>query len=196
MLDKLLAEAEATEGCALYTSIHLGGFRVLAGNEAGLKLAEERLPKIDERYPMRLYNHGAFHSPLLTEVSAKGKSLLPKSFFKAPNVPLVDGRGAIWTQYSTDTEKLWEYTLGHQVTEPYDFTRAVQVAVKEFAPDRVMILGPGTTLGGAVAQSLIGCHWFGWQQKKDFSEGQKVDTRLIAMGMDAQRPLALKPGSQ
>lgn len=195
MLDALLDEAEATEGCALYTSIHLGGFRVLAGNEAGLKLAEARLPKIDERYPMRLYNHGAFHSPLLTEVSAKGKKLLPKSLFKAPRIPMVDGRGAIWTQYSTDTEKLWDYTLGHQVTEPYDFTAAVQVAVKEFAPDRVMILGPGTTLGGAVAQSLIGCHWFGWHNKAEFSAGQKQSCPMIALGMETQRELGIKPKS-
>ncbi|MCH4294819.1 ACP S-malonyltransferase [Shewanella sp. 3B26] len=195
MLDALLDEAEATEGCALYTSIHLGGFRVLAGNEAGLKLAEARLPKIDERYPMRLYNHGAFHSPLLTEVSDKGKKLLPKSLFKAPRIPMVDGRGAIWTQYSTDTEKLWDYTLGHQVTEPYDFTAAVQVAVKEFAPDRMMILGPGTTLGGAVAQSLIGCNWFGWHNKAEFSAGQKQSCPMIALGMETQRELGIKPKS-
>ncbi|WP_372873207.1 ACP S-malonyltransferase [Shewanella sp.] len=194
-LDDLLAEAGATEGCALYTSIYLGGFRVLAGNEAGLKLAEERLPKIDERYPMRLYNHGAFHSPLLAEVSAKGKSLLPKSLFKAPKIPMVDGRGAIWTPYSTDSEKLWDYTLGHQVTEPYDFTEAVQVAVKEFAPDRVAILGPGTTLGGAVAQSLIGCQWFGWKNKADFSAGQKQSCPMVALGMEAQREFGIKPKS-
>ncbi|GIU10656.1 hypothetical protein TUM4641_27700 [Shewanella morhuae] len=61
---------------------------------------------------------------------------------------------------STDTAKLREYTLGEQVVKPYDFSKAIVVAMKEFAPDRVIVLGPGNTLGGPVAQSLIAinCH--------------------------------------
>ncbi len=50
-------------------------------------------------------------------------------------------------------------TLGHQLTEAYDFTTAMKVAVREFAPDKLIILGPGTTLRGAVAQSLIVSNW-------------------------------------
>ena len=71
----------------------------------------------------------------------------------------------------------------------YDFTRAVQVGVKEFAPDRVIILGPGATLGGAVAQSLIGINWQGWASKEDFATRQKTDPYILAMGMEDQRKL-------
>ena len=191
-IDEVIREVNRQEGCELFTSIFLGGYRVLAGNEAGLKQAEVLLPKIDERYPMRLYNHGAFHSPLLKGISEQGKSLLPPSLFQSPNIPLVDGRGQIWTQYSTDIAALWDYTLGHQVVEPYDFSTAVAVAVKEFAPDKIIVLGPGNTLGGPVAQSLIAQQWFGWRSKADFSQAQLEEPKLIAMGNEAQRPLALR----
>ncbi|QSX41487.1 ACP S-malonyltransferase [Shewanella cyperi] len=192
LIDSVIAQVNQTEGCALFTSIFLGGYRVLAGNEAGLKLAESLLPSLEDRYPMRLYNHGAFHSPLLGAISERGKRELPESLFRKPAIPMVDGRGQIWTQYSTDTHKLWDYTLGHQVLEPYDFSKAVAVAVKEFAPDRVLVLGPGNTLGGPVAQSLIDINWFGWADKASFSAGQAEDPRMLALGMESQRSAALK----
>jgi [acyl-carrier-protein] S-malonyltransferase len=191
-LDRVIAEVNAQEACELYTSIFLGGYRVLAGNEAGLKLAEGLLPRLEDKYPMRLYNHGAFHSPLLSGISNKGFDALPTSLFKAPKVPMIDGQGKIWTQYSTDPAELRDYTLGHQVLEPYDFTKAVQVAVKEFAPDRVLVLGPGNTLGGPVAQSLIAADWFGWRAKTDFTDAQRQAPRLLALGQEAQRSLAIK----
>jgi len=39
------------------------------------------------------------------------------------------------------------------VVEPYDFTAAIRSAAREFAPDYFIVPGPGTTLGGAVAQA-------------------------------------------
>ena len=84
LIDSVIAEVNLQTGCELYTSIKLGGYRVLAGNEAGLKLAESKLPQIDNRYPMRLYNHGAFHSPLLQGVSDKGFELLSEALFERP----------------------------------------------------------------------------------------------------------------
>lgn len=191
LLDKVIADVNRHEGCELFTSIFLGGYRVLAGNEAGLKLAEEQLPSLDDRYPMRLYNHGAFHSPLLHGVSNKGFAQLPLGLFQTPKIPLVDGRGQIWTQYSTHTSALRDYTLCEQVVDPYDFSKAVAVAIKEFAPDKVIVLGPGNTLGGPVAQSLIAINGFGWQTKADFSAAQGSEPKLIAMGNEQQRPMAL-----
>ena len=191
LLERVITEVNCHAGCELFTSIFLGGYRILAGNEAGLKLAEEHLPPLDDRYPMRLYNHGAFHSPLLNGISEKGRAQLPLNLFQMPKIPLVDGRGQIWTQYSTDTAKLREYTLGEQVVKPYDFSKAIAVAMKEFAPDRVIVLGPGNTLGGPVAQSLIAINGFGWQTKANFSAAQDNNPRLIAMGNELQRPMAL-----
>jgi hypothetical protein len=81
--------------------------------------------------------------------------------------------------------------LGHQVTEPYDFTHAIRTAAREFAPDLFIVTGPGTTLGGAVAQSLILSDWQGMASKADFQTRQAADPLLVSMGMADQRGLVV-----
>jgi hypothetical protein len=73
------------------------------------------------------------------------------------------------------------------VVEPYDFTRAVQVAAREFAPDLFIITGPGTTLGGAVAQSLVQINWCGLSGKAEFKARQADNPVVISMGDAEQR---------
>ncbi|MEX0304598.1 MAG: ACP S-malonyltransferase [Leisingera sp.] len=185
----LAAEIDAREGHDLALSIDLGGMLVLAGNEAGLKAFEAAVPVADERFLMRLANHAAFHTGLQAPVAAEGRKRLSEEPFRQPQVPLIDGRGQIWWPGATDTRALWDYTLGHQVVEPYDFTRAVQNAALEFAPDLFIVTGPGTTLGGAVAQSLVHCGWQGVTSKGAFKTRQAKAPLLISMGDAAQRAL-------
>ncbi|MBY4678908.1 ACP S-malonyltransferase [Marinobacterium arenosum] len=188
-LDALTAEINALPGCELYLSIRLGGLRLFGGNEAALEQLQQRLAPEQGRYPMRLFNHAAFHTPLQCGVAEQGRQQLPATLFRQPQQPLVDGRGYIWTPHASDNDQLWDYTLGHQVVEPYDFSRAVQVAVKEYAPERIIILGPGSTLGGAVAQSLIEIGWRGWRCKADFLQAQQDRPYLLSMGIEQQRQL-------
>jgi hypothetical protein len=162
---------------------------VLAGNETGLKAFESTVEPIDGRFPMRLGNHAAFHTSIQQPVAEKGRALLHADLFDQPNLPMIDGRGAIWWPHSSDIEALWDYTLGHQVTETYDFSRAVEVAAREFAPDLFIITGPGTTLGGAVAQSLIMADWKAMNSKEAFKELQSKEPLLISMGLGEQRAL-------
>ncbi|KIC13699.1 acyl carrier protein [Leisingera sp. ANG-Vp] len=185
----LAAEIGAREGHDLALSIDLGGTLVLAGNEAGLTAFEAAVPVADERFPMRLANHAAFHTSLQAPVAAEGRRRLGAEMFVQPKVPLIDGRGQIWWPGATDTAALWDYTLGHQVVEPYDFTRAVQTAACEFAPDLFIVTGPGTTLGGAVAQSLVHCGWQGMATKDIFKSRQAEAPLLVSMGDAAQRAL-------
>ena len=184
-----LVDTIATRADHILTlSIDLGGMLVLAGNENGLKAFESVVPVVQGRYPLRLANHAAFHSALQTPVAGKGCAHISADLFASPTIPLIDGRGAIWWPHATDTARLSDYTLGHQVTQTYDFTRAVQVATYEFAPDVIIIVGPGTTLGGAVAQSLILGNWRGLSGKDDFQARQASDQPpLLAMGVDTQR---------
>jgi hypothetical protein len=84
---------------------------------------------------------------------------------------------------------LWDYTLGHQVLQPYDFAGAIRTAAREFAPDLFILTGPGTTLGGAVAQSLIAADCQGLRCKADFVARQERDPVLISMGLPEQRAL-------
>jgi len=185
-----MVEVIATRpGHVLGLSISLGGMLVLAGNEAGLAAFEAAVPPLQGRFPLRLANHAAFHTMLQAPVAAEGRARLAADRFSPPIAPLIDGRGAIWWPGATDPTALWGYTLGHQVTEPYDFTRAITIAAHEFAPDLFIIPGPGSTLGGAVAQSLILANWRGMGSKTDFQTLQAATPLLVSMAMDDQRRL-------
>jgi acyl transferase domain-containing protein len=183
----LVAEIAARPGHVLALSIDLGGMLVLAGNDEGLKAFEASVPPVQGRFPLRLANHAAFHSALQAPVAERGRARLAPALFGQPRLPMVDGRGAIWWPGATDPAALWDYTLGHQVTETYDFTDAIRVAAREFAPDLFIVTGPGTTLGGAVAQSLILANWRDMGSKADFQALQQTAPVLAAMGMDDQR---------
>ncbi|CUH86693.1 malonate decarboxylase, epsilon subunit [Phaeobacter sp. CECT 5382] len=187
-----VAEINAREGHVLSLSIDLGGLLVLAGDEAGLSAFEAAVPVVEDRFPMRLANHAGFHTRLQEPVAAAGRARLNAAMLQQPEVALIDGRGAIWRPGATDLAALWDYTLGHQVVEPYDFTRAVQNAALEFAPDLFIVTGPGTTLGGAVAQSLVHQNWQGLSDKAAFKTRQQKDPLLISMGDDGQRKLVVR----
>jgi acyl transferase domain-containing protein len=188
---ELLALVEETPG--LHLSIELGGMMVFAGEAAALEVAEQRLPPVDGRFPMRLSHHCAFHSPLQAPVSAKAKDGLSIELFHQPVLPLIDGRGHTWLPKATDIGSLRDYTLGQQVVETYDFTAALRAGLREFAPDTVIVLGPGRTLGGAVAQCLIAASWRGLSNKDDFTDLQAKDPFVLSMGMDEQRGRVTRP---
>jgi acyl transferase domain-containing protein len=189
---ELLALAEsiaARPDHDLAPSIDLGGMLVLAGNEAGLAAFEAAIPPVQGRFPMRLANHAAFHTALQAPVAAAGRAALPEALFRQPVLPLIDGRGAVWWPGATEPAALRLYTLGYQVVEPYDFTRAITTAAREFAPDLFIITGPGTTLGGAVAQSLILADWAGIDTKSAFQARQSASPIIASMGLADQRSL-------
>ena len=191
---ELVAEIGARPDHVLDLSIDLGGLLVLAGNEAGLSAFEASVPPEQGRFPMRLANHAAFHTHLQAPVAAAGRARLSPDLFGQPTIPMIDGRGAIWWPGATDGRALWDYTLGHQVLKPYDFTRAITVAAREFAPDLFIVTGPGTTLGGAVAQSLILADWAGIGSKSDFQMRQKETPVLVSMGIGDQRTTVTTQG--
>ena len=188
----MAADIDRREGHVLRLSIALGGMLVLAGDAAGLAAFEAEAEPIDGRFPMRLGNHAAFHTDLQEPVARRGREALTAELFGQPAVPMIDGRGAIWWPHSSDIEALHDYTLGAQVTQTYDFTRAVEVAAREFAPDLFIITGPGTTLGGAVAQSLILANWYGMGSRHDFRALQDETGLLVSMGMAQQRSQVAK----
>ncbi len=188
-LNTLIDKINEMDGCDCYLSIDLGGMIVFGGNDKALKELEKSLDVMQERFPFRLVNHAAFHTPLQQPISQKALDHFNPSMFRRAQHPLIDGRGHIWSPYSTDPSDICDYTFGHQVVAPYDFTSAIQVGMKEFAPDCVICLGPGTTLGGAIAQSLIQIKWMDMHSKDDFIKQQKSAPILYSMGMDDQRKL-------
>lgn len=181
---ELVSDIDRRDGHVLGLSIDLGGMLVLAGNDAGLSAAEAQLPKRQGRFPMRLANHAGFHTALQEPVAAAGRARLSEDLLGQPTLPMVDGRGQIWWPGACDVQKLWRYTFDIQVVQPYDFTRAIAVSAREFAPDLFVIAGPGTTLGGAVAQSLILAGWHGITNKAAFRARSQM---LLSMGDPDQR---------
>jgi [acyl-carrier-protein] S-malonyltransferase len=184
--DALLAKAAEI---GVHLSIDLGGMLVFAGTDAGLNAVIAQAPPMPGREPLRLVNHGPFHSPLMQGSSDRAFDL-PAGWIGSPDIPMIDGRGHIWRPHASDRGALRRYTFGTQILETYDFTRAVQVAVREYAPDRIILLGPGDTLGGAIAQALIAIEWRGLGSKRDFQEMQSsAEPVLLAMGREDQRGL-------
>jgi acyl transferase domain-containing protein len=183
----LAAAIGARDGCRLFVSIELGGMIVFAGNESGLAALVAEAPPNPARDPLRLVNHGPFHTPLMTGSSERAMAQLPSGWFGSPDAPMIDGRGHVWRPFASAPAALHGYTFVHQILATYDFTRAVQVAVREYSPDRIILLGPGDTLGGAIAQALIAIQWRGLRSKGDFQDLQAADPFLISMGREDQR---------
>ncbi|WP_395646297.1 hypothetical protein [Terricaulis sp.] len=192
-----LMDAMARAGALgkIEVSIELGAMVVFAGADAAIDAFIEAAPRGPQPFPFRLTNHGAFHTPLMAPISARAKEVIPAQWFRAPRIPIIDGRGKVWRPFSTDPAAIWDYTLGAQVVDTYDFNASVRVAMREYAPDHVIVLGPGDTLGGAVIQSLIACQWDDIKDKAAFDARQARAPLLISMGRADQRRLVDSGGA-
>ncbi len=175
-------------GHEAYLSIRLGGTAVLAGDDGALGYLQDNLPG-EGRYPMRLSFHAAFHTPLLQGLLDEACQLVPRSLFAQPSLPMIDGSGLLWMPGASDIDALYAYTLGTQITQTYDFSKSVEVGLKEFAPDCIIVLGPGATMGPPVAQTAISLDWWGLTGKSAFKDRQDHDPVILAMGLESQRPL-------
>jgi malonyl CoA-acyl carrier protein transacylase len=173
-------------------SIRYGGLAVLWASEPSLEKLQAMLPEVQlgrRSYPLRLLGNSAFHSPLMREGLARVRATLADLPITAPRVPLVDGRGVQWRPLTTDAADLFDDTLDRQVTETYDFAASVRVALREYAPDHLVLLGPGDTLGSAVAQVLIAERWQGIDSREAFLERQRADPLVLSMARSEQAAL-------
>jgi malonyl CoA-acyl carrier protein transacylase len=161
-----------------FPSIALGGYAVLAGTDAGVEHLLRSLPPLQvgaNRYPLRLVQHGPYHTPLLAGVAASARERLSDLRWQRPRFTLVDGRGARSTPWSADVAALRDYTLGQQVTEPFDLTLCLRIVLREHAPDELVLLGPGNTLGAVCGQVLAREGWRGVHTKQDFERVQAAE---------------------
>ena len=173
-----------------FISIYLGGYIVIGGDQNSLDRLLKKLPRND-KYPFQIPFHSAFHTSLLSGVVATAQSSFNRNIFNRPSIPLVDGRGNIWSPWSTNKSELYNYTLDHQIIKPYNFSSSIEVALKEFCPDNIILLGPGNTLGGPVAQVLIDHNWNDLKAKSEFVQNQEENPFVLSMGIDEQRKMII-----
>lgn len=181
---------EALRRPGVYVSIRLGGAVVLGTDDAGLAHAREVLPPLERgglAYPLALPLHSAFHTPLMAATAARARADLADLPMRAPRVSLIGGDGAVHRPWA-DPRALWAYTLGVQLVEPFDLERAIGAALGDFAPDVLVLPGPGDNLGGALAQILIARGWRGLRDRRDFVAAQAGDRPIVlAMSRPDQR---------
>jgi len=179
----------------LHWSIRLGGQAVLGGSDAALKAATAQLPALERgaaRFPLKLPLHSAFHTPLLVTTRHNAGPALDALDWRSPRTPLVDGQGSVWAAEWGDPDGIRDWTLGDQVDCCFDFSTMVETALGELGPDVVILPGPGSNLGGAVAQVMIRLGWQGIDSKAAFLARQASDPIVLAMGRPDQRPLVVR----
>ena len=70
------------------------------------------------------------------------------------------------------------------------FRAAIRVGLREFAPDWIIVLGPGDTLSGSIGQTLVELGWRGIDAKNRFMKIQSSEPFVVSLGREEQRGLA------
>lgn len=193
-LEQAIEQALRLEGAHL--SIDLGSYAVLGVAADALEAVQQALPPVQRgsrTLPLRLPLHSAFHTPLMEATAQHAQLELSELRFGAPQVPLVDGRGHIYRPRWADSREMAHYTLGHQITRPFLFACALRTALRHTGAEVVITLGPGNSLGGPVAWTLIDEGWSGLRSREAFDRRQGTEEPLLlSMGVSTQRELLVR----
>jgi acyl transferase domain-containing protein len=184
------AVAAALDHPGVHVSIRLGGTIVLGADADGLGHARRVLPAIERggmRYPAQLPLHSAFHTPLMAATGERARAELADLAIRSPSITLIGGDGVVHRPWASPAA-LWSYTLGPQLVEPFDFTRAIATALGELGPDVIILPGPGDTLGGPIGQILVAERWRGLGDRAGFLALQASEQPIVlAMHRPEQR---------
>jgi [acyl-carrier-protein] S-malonyltransferase len=165
-----------------HTAVELGGYVLLAGTETGVGKLLAALPEVrvgEQLYPLRSALASPSHTPLAGELASAARGLLDDLAWREPSTTLIDGRGARWTPWSTSPAALAKYTLGEQLTEPYRFGSSLRVALREYAPDMLVLPGPGNSLGAICGQVIVAEGYRRIRSRKAFEAAQSGRRPLV-----------------
>ena len=142
-------DAVGEDGGEVFPSVDLGAYVVLAGTRRGSiawwgAWRRWSWASGSSRSASRSTGRTTRRSGAVAASAAERLTDLP---WRAPQLTLIDGRGARLTPWSTDPAELattpWASTGG-----PFRFALSVRVALREDAPDVLVLPGPGNSLGG------------------------------------------------
>lgn len=174
------AVVEASEG-SVTRSVVLGSHTILGGPAGAIDTAAAALPPIDvggRAFPLRIPGDG-WHTPLRAESVARAAERIGSVPSERPNVTLVDGSGTRHTPFSTDPAALVAAAILDAPTVTYDFARSLRVALREYAPDVVLLPGPGSSLGAACAQTIVTDGYRGLRSREEFETAQGVGNPIL-----------------
>jgi hypothetical protein len=168
-------DAVAEVGPHAARALELGSFSVVAGTADAIGRIGDALPQVNvggRSYPLRLSAADAWHTPLRSAAATAAAQRIGSLTWDRPNVTLVDGRAARFTPWSTDPAELAAQSLVSHAEAPYDFARAFRVALREYAPEVVLLPGPGASLGAACAQLIVAEGYRGIRSRTEFEAVQ------------------------
>jgi hypothetical protein len=177
-LDRVLADADG----GAYRALELGSHAVIAGTASAIDRVASGLPPVTvagRAFPVRLASADAWHTPLRATAAGSAAAAVGNLGWASPNVTLVDGRGRRWTPWATEPDALARETLTGLADATYDFARAFRVALREYAPDAVLLPGPGTTLGAACAQLIVADGYRGIRTRAEFEATQSGPNPIL-----------------
>ena len=173
-IDELQAALSAADGQA-GVAVDLGAFAVLGGRADSVDAIARRLPPVkqgERAFPLRLATADAWHTALRREAVEGAVERLGALTWESPNVTLVDGRGVRFTPWSTLPAELARQSLHGQGADTYDFAAGLRVALREYAPDVLLLPGPGGSLGAACAQIMVMEGYRGLRSRAEFEAAQ------------------------
>lgn len=177
-----LVAALAEANGEAHPSIELGSFTIIGASEAGVDRLLHALPPVvlgGRTFPMRLALQAPWHTPLAADAAALAAERLSGLTWERPNVTLVDGGGRRFTPWSTDPAELERATLGEHIVSTWDFARSMRVALREYAPDVVLLAGPGSSLGAPCAQLIVAEGYRGIRSRAELDAVQAGERPIL-----------------
>jgi [acyl-carrier-protein] S-malonyltransferase len=165
-----------------WISVSLGAFALVGGSAGSLDARAARLVPATvagRTYPLRLPVGDGWHTPLRAPEAAAASADLADLAWSSPSVTLVDGAGRRHTPWSADPAELARITLEEHPVTRHDTATAVRVALREHAPDVLLLPGPGGSLGAACAHLVVAEGYRGIRSRDDFEQAQRSEVPIL-----------------
>lgn len=164
-------------------AVDLGPYAILTGTPAGIELLTSALPAIsvgERRYPLVLPPRPALHTPLAGDAAEQVRRTATRLDWHMPELTMVDGRGIRHTPWSASPAALREATLD-QLLDTERFGTALRLALREYAPDLIVVCGRSAILPTVCGQLVVAEGYRGIRSRRAFVEAQRRRPLVLSM---------------
>jgi [acyl-carrier-protein] S-malonyltransferase len=182
-LHAALDQVMATMDGDTHESIDLGSYALLTGTAAGIGRLTAMLPAVsvgNQRYPLRLPQRPPLHTPLASPLIDPLHKRVAGMDWRTPQLTLIDGRGVRRTPWSTDLDALRADSFDG-LLETSRFATAVRVALREYAPDVLVVPGKGGILATVCGQLIVAEGYQGIRSRRAFLDVQRRRPIVLSM---------------